>query len=208
MRVFLGIGRRDEHRHLTWLDRRGWLEKVGQLIKLDAAGAEGGTLSLGHGHVVPRTHGGHFPLERYLLLVGFPVLICEILIGRTSQSNPSGAFTALGATNEADLRAAYRASDVLLFPSLYEGFGLPVLEAMASELPVGTSGAGGLAEVAGDAALVVGGREVEPYTVVLKGIAESEEARHTLARRGLEQARRFRWADAARRTAEVYRAMI
>ena len=57
--------------------------------------------------------------------------------------NLTETLTTLGSTNEADLRAAYRASDVLLFPSLYEGFGFPVLEAMASELPVVTSGAGG-----------------------------------------------------------------
>ena len=145
-------------------------------------------------------------VEAWLLQVGgtlTPEHVADV-----KARNLEGALTTLGATNEADLRAAYRASDVLLFPSLYEGFGLPVLEAMASELPVVTSGAGGLAEVVGDAALVVGGREVEPYTVVLKGIAESEEARATLARRGLEQARRFRWADTARRTAQVYRSMI
>jgi glycosyltransferase involved in cell wall biosynthesis len=145
-------------------------------------------------------------VEAWLLQVGgtlSPEHVADI-----KARNLDGAVTALGAANEADLRAAYRASDVLLFPSLYEGFGFPVLEAMASELPVVTSGAGGLAEVAGEAALVVGGREVEPYTAVLKGIAESEEARGTLARRGLEQARRFRWAEAARRTADVYRALV
>jgi glycosyltransferase involved in cell wall biosynthesis len=75
----------------------------------------------------------------------------------------AGRVRSVGEAAEPELRSAYRASDVLLFPSHYEGFGFPVLEAMASEIPVVTSGAGGLAEVAGDAAIVVGGREVEPY---------------------------------------------
>ena len=108
---------------------------------------------------------------------------------------------------EPDLRAAYRAADVLLFPSHYEGFGFPVLEAMASGLPVVTSGAGGLAEVAGDAAVVVGGRETEPYVKAIRRLAGNALWRDQLVQRGIERARRFRWVEAARKTAEVYRAL-
>jgi alpha-1,3-rhamnosyl/mannosyltransferase len=108
---------------------------------------------------------------------------------------------------EPELRAAYRAADVLLFPSHYEGFGFPVLEAMASGLPVVTSGAGGLAEVAGDAAVVVGGRETGPYVMALRRLAGNVLWRDQLVRRGIERARRFRWVEAARKTAEVYRAL-
>lgn len=113
----------------------------------------------------------------------------------------------VGEAHETELRAAYRAADVLLFPSHYEGFGFPVLEAMASELPVVTSGAGGLAEVAGDAAVVVGGRETEPYVAALTRLVRTPAWRDQLVQRGAERARRFRWTEMARRTAEVYRAL-
>jgi glycosyltransferase involved in cell wall biosynthesis len=109
---------------------------------------------------------------------------------------------------EAELRAAYRAADVLLFPSHYEGFGFPVLEAMASGLPVVTSGAGGLSEVAGDAAVVVGGRENASYVTALRRLATNAAWRDQLIARGVERARRFRWVETARRTAEVYRALV
>lgn len=114
----------------------------------------------------------------------------------------------VGAVSEADLRLAYHAADALLFPSHYEGFGLPVLEAMASRLPAVTSGAGGLAEVAGDAAVVVGGREFKPYAEAMERIAGDFEWRKELVNRGLERAARFTWAETARKTAEVYKSLV
>ncbi len=114
----------------------------------------------------------------------------------------------IGEAAEPELRAAYRAADVLLFPSHSEGFGFPVLEAMAAELPVVTSGAGGLAEVAGDAAVVIGGREPEPYVAALKRLVGNATWQSQLVAKGRERARRFRWVETARRTAEVYRRLV
>jgi alpha-1,3-rhamnosyl/mannosyltransferase len=119
----------------------------------------------------------------------------------------SQATVRVGEAAEADLRAAYRAADVLMFPSHYEGFGFPVLEAMASGLPVVTSGVGGLGELAGAAAVVVGGREVEPYVTALKRVAANPAWRAELVAKGLLRAKRFRWMENARQTAAIYRAL-
>ncbi len=106
------------------------------------------------------------------------------------------------------LRAAYRTADVMILPSHYEGFGFPLLEAMASGLPVITSGMGALAEVAGDAAAVVESTDVDPYLSALNQLIDNSAWRRQLIESGQARARAFRWAETARRTAEVYRTLV
>jgi len=112
------------------------------------------------------------------------------------------------AADETTLRRAYRAADVLLFPSLYEGFGYPVLEAYASGLPVVTSGAGGLKEVGGDALVVVEGRDPGAYVAALEGLSDDPSRQEALVQRGRARAREFSWQKTAGRTAEVYRTLL
>src|SRR5437016_8598982 len=113
----------------------------------------------------------------------------------------------VASADETALRRAYRAADVLLFPSLYEGFGFTVLEAFASGLPVVTSGAGGLKEVAGGAAVVVEGRDPGDYVHALERLDDPED-REELVQKGWTRAREFTWQKTAALTAEVYKPLF
>jgi len=111
----------------------------------------------------------------------------------------------LGYLPEETLAVMYRLAGVFVFPSLYEGFGLPPLEAMASGTPVVTSNVSSLPEVAGDAALLI-----DPYdpAAIADGIycvLTDERVRGSLRRRGLERARQFSWEASVRRIREIYR---
>src|SRR6266699_1599695 len=117
------------------------------------------------------------------------------------------AVRSIASADETALRRAYRTADVLLFPSLYEGFGFPVLEAFSSGLPVVTSGAGGLKEVAGGAAVVVEGRDPGDYVHALERLDDPED-REELVQKGWTRAREFTWQKTAALTAEVYKPLF
>jgi glycosyltransferase involved in cell wall biosynthesis len=106
-----------------------------------------------------------------------------------------------------DMVAYYSGAECLVVPSLYEGFGLPAIEAMACGCPVIVSDRASLPEIAGDAAVVTG-TDPEEIAEAIRGLLSSAERRASLRRRGLEHARKFTWAAAAARTREVYRAVL
>lgn len=110
----------------------------------------------------------------------------------------------LGYISTAQLRDLYRRARVFAFPSLDEGFGMPVLEAMAHGIPVVTSNCSALPEVAGDAALLVDPQDTESIAAALVSLAGNESQRDDFSRRGLERARMFSWKSAVDRTWAVY----
>lgn len=120
----------------------------------------------------------------------------------------SSQFRVLGYVNDEDLIKIYNLASLFVFPSLYEGFGLPVLEAMQSGCPVITSRKGSLAEVAGSAA-----EFIDPYdeNSIVEGIAkvfEDKKLQETLISKGLAQAKKFSWEKTAQKTIEVYKTVL
>lgn len=110
-----------------------------------------------------------------------------------------------GYVQEADLPALYSAADLLVFPSLYEGFGLPPLEAMACGTPVVCSDSASLPEVVGDAAVMVDPYEVEALADAMHHVLTDGRLWEELRQKGLSRARRFTWERTARQIIAVYR---
>ena len=110
----------------------------------------------------------------------------------------------LGRVREADLPGLYAGARVFAFPSLYEGFGIPLLEAMAAGTPVLTSDVSSMPEVAGDAALLVDPHSVDAIRAGLERLLTDEPLRARLVAAGRTRERTFTWARAARRTLDVY----
>ncbi len=108
----------------------------------------------------------------------------------------------LGEVDDAELARLYRGAACFAYPSLYEGFGIPVLEAMACGVPVVTTRGAAMEEVADGAAVLVDARDP---TDIAAGIERAAAERDTLVQRGLERARAFRWDAVAAATVDVYR---
>jgi glycosyltransferase involved in cell wall biosynthesis len=124
---------------------------------------------------------------------------------RLADAGLSRRVRVLGYVPEADLGALYRGAEALVYPSWYEGFGLPVLEAMACGTPVITYRATALPEVAGDAALLVDPPwSAERLAAAIRRVLEDDALRTTLRARGRARAAAFDWGRTARLTAEVY----
>lgn len=119
-----------------------------------------------------------------------------------------GDVTFLDFVPDKDLPALYSGAALLAFPSLYEGFGLPVLEAMACGTPVVTANVSAPAEVAGDAALLVDPRDIEALAGAMGRVLSDDALSEELRARGLERARRFSWQRTARDTLSVYQIVV
>jgi alpha-1,3-rhamnosyl/mannosyltransferase len=110
-----------------------------------------------------------------------------------------------GHVEREELAALYRGAECLVFPSRYEGFGLPVLEAMASGTPVVAAATGAVSEIAGGAAVLV---EPADPAALAEGIERALADRERLVEAGLERASGFSWTETARRTLAVYRELL
>jgi glycosyltransferase involved in cell wall biosynthesis len=124
----------------------------------------------------------------------------DALIG----SQDSAQIRRIGYVDERDLAALYSAATVFVYPSFYEGFGLPNLEAMSCGTPVITSNTSSMPEIGGAAALYFDPHDVRQLTSLLLEVIEDENLRKELSRKGIERAGEFSWEKTARATLKIY----
>jgi glycosyltransferase involved in cell wall biosynthesis len=139
-----------------------------------------------------------------LILPGYPTPHEQQLHEQALRLGLEADTRFLGWISAEELEGLYRLAACFVFPSLYEGFGLPVLEAMARGVPVACSARGSLAEVAGDAALLFDPESPRAIAAAIEEVLGNSATAERLRRAGLEQARCFSWETAARATLHTY----
>ncbi len=140
-----------------------------------------------------------------LVIVGKPAWLAEPIMAAAAERD---YVHLLGFTEDGDLPALYRQAELLAFPSLYEGFGLPVLEALACGTPVVASSASSVPEVVGEAGLLVSPTDTAAWTAALRQALEDTALRADLRERGLVRAAEFTWARTAARWLDVLETLI
>jgi glycosyltransferase involved in cell wall biosynthesis len=144
-----------------------------------------------------------------LVIVGPPSWGAHKTLGHVlSASQGDTGITFTGFVSDEELRALYQGARALVFPSLYEGFGLPALEAMTYGTPVLSSNVSSLPEVVGDAGLLVDPLSTEAIVEAMYALWTDSSLRDALVSRGFRQAQRFTWERTAQRTLEVYRRLL
>lgn len=172
---------------------------------------------LGQGFILfvgnPRPHK-NFPR----VLSAFEKLILEdayegklAAVGLPPQDLPGGLRTRVvffPGCNDQDLRGLYSGADLLVAPSLYEGFGLPVLEAMACGCPVLVGNQGALPEIVGDAGLTVDPYDVSAISDGMKEVLSDKELNRRMRERGIKQAAKYTWEKTARTVLDTYDSLL
>ena len=153
---------------------------------------------------LPDAERKHTPL----VIVGRAGWKCEEEIKQIEADAQTGAIIWLQQVSDAALLPILKAARALLFPSLAEGFGLPVLEAFAAQVPVITSTTTSLPEVAGDAALAVEPTDVSALREAMRQILDEQALSVALRRQGLARAQQFTWESCAEATLATYKKLV
>jgi glycosyltransferase involved in cell wall biosynthesis len=140
-----------------------------------------------------------------LVLAGVDRGVTDGLCAMAADAGSPAAVVALGTVSEDRVHALYRAATALVYPSLYEGFGLPLIEAMASGTPVLASHEASIPEVLGGAGLLLDARSVSAWRDAIIRVVNDESLRDDLRARGLARAATYTWQRTARLTLDVYR---
>lgn len=154
--------------------------------------------------MLPKKTQEEFPL----ILVGNYGWGCEDLVAHLESHQVSGTVKWLQKVNDLDKRILMQQATALVFPSLLEGFGLPVLEGFASQTPVICSNTSSLPEVAADAALMVDPLDEKAWAEAMEALAESQTMSKIWIAKGLDRAKRMSWDACADQTYKVYERVL
>ena len=139
-----------------------------------------------------------------LVNVGVPRYNIEGVRALIAQLGITDRVRSVGRVSDSDLRALYAGARLTAYPSLYEGFGFPIVESMALGTPVVTSNVSSMPEVGGDASLLVDPHNVDQLSAAIASLLSDDELHARLRERGVVQAKRFSWDKAARVAREFF----
>jgi len=139
-----------------------------------------------------------------LVLVGKPGWGYKEIVDVLNEKDLEGAVHLPGYVEDYDLPAVYNLAEVFVFPSLYEGFGIPLVEAMACGVPVIASNCSSIPEVTGDAAVLIPPNDEYLWAEKIEQLVHDDELKQQLSQRGIERARSFSWKRTAEMTIQVY----
>jgi glycosyltransferase involved in cell wall biosynthesis len=145
--------------------------------------------------------------EYQLAFAGESITEHRELWNLVKQNGLTGDIAMIGQVSLNDLALAYQAASVVVLPSLYEGFGFSVLEAMASGTPAIGANAGSIPEIMGEGGILFDPHSVEDLTNTLENVLEDTVLRKQLVRRGLKNVARFSWEKCAEQTFQIYKEM-
>lgn len=145
-----------------------------------------------------------FQKEFFLVIAGGKGWLNSDIPSLVQELNISDKVKFAGYIEKQDINAVYSQAAVFVYPSLYEGFGLPILEAMACGTPVITSNTSSMPEVAGDAARLITPTDIDELTGALEDTLKNESLRQDMRQKGLRQASLFSWEKCAKETLAVY----
>ncbi len=149
-------------------------------------------------------HANHLEGQVDLVIAGKKGWLYTPVLEAPKKWNIEESISLLEYVPDETLQALYQHSIALVYPSFYEGFGLPILEAMAQGTPVIASNQGALAEVCGDAALIVDPKNIDQLAQYMLDLWEKPTLREALRQKGLKRAKSYTWDQVAEKTREVY----
>lgn len=140
-----------------------------------------------------------------LVIVGKKGWHYDDIFKRVKDAGLSDMVIFTGFIEESEKPAFLAGANIFVYPSIYEGFGIPVLEALACGVPTITSNISSMPEVAGDAALLIDPTNVDELYTALRRLIDDNELRNNLRKKAINQAKKFSWQETARKTVAVYK---